>query len=250
MLLSTRALLLSLLFALSFTASAQTNAKQQLAEAAADRIVKRFHEALDFGVVYNELYVSKPSLRKAEVQIIMENMIRQGDHFSPEGEQAVARSRNIDFSSMERAYVALSNFHWLSDASVMTHPKDDKQFEKAFKDAYAKYLDPMNDEKQWPIVTNSQLDEKMTARFDGIATFFRQSIDKTKFDTPEFKRREATIEESRPPDSVELFKALFEPFGLKPTDNLYLVRRGGFYFYLLEENGEFRMLTWTERIRW
>ena len=241
-------LLLSVVFSLGLLASAQSPAKQQLAEAAADRIVKRFYEELDFGVIYREMYVSNPKLRKAEVQIIMENMIRQGDHWSGDS-SGIERRRDIDFATMERAYIALSNFHWLSAAASMTHKRDDKEFTKARDEANEKYLDPMNDKKEWPILTSNQLDEKMTARFNGMSNFFRPYVSRSSFDTPEFKRRETAIEETRPPDSIEAFKALFEPFGLKPTDELYLVRRGRFYFYLLKENGELRMLTWTDRTR-
>jgi len=69
-----RALLISFIILLGFPAAAQTPAKQQLAEAAADRIVRRFYEELDFGVIYRKMYVSNPKLRKAEVQIIVENI--------------------------------------------------------------------------------------------------------------------------------------------------------------------------------
>lgn len=45
---------------------------------AADRIVQRFYETLDFGVVYRGMYVRNERIRRAEVEIIMGNLIRKG----------------------------------------------------------------------------------------------------------------------------------------------------------------------------
>ncbi len=93
-----------LLVVLSFTAPAysQTQSRQQPAEAAADKIVRRFYDTLDFGDVYREFYINNPTIRKAEVEIVMGNMIRQGDL---EAKPEQLNSRRIDFAAMERSYI-------------------------------------------------------------------------------------------------------------------------------------------------
>lgn len=63
---------------LAFSVSAQPSARQLAAQEAADRIVQRFYETLDFGVVYRGMYVRNERIRRAEVEIIMGNLIRKG----------------------------------------------------------------------------------------------------------------------------------------------------------------------------
>jgi len=49
------------------------------------------------------------------------------------------------------------------------------------------------------------------------------------------------------PDLIDKLKELFAPAGMKNSDTIYLVRRGRFYFYIIEEKGEFTMLSWNNR---
>jgi len=223
----------------------QTQAKQQLAETAADKIIHRFYETLDFADVYREFYLSDPNIRKTEVEVVMRNMIWQGDHWAnPEQ----LKSRNIDFAALERAYVALGNFHWVAAAATQTYDGNKKLFEDETASVWEKYMEPMNGKANWPILTNKQVDEQLTARMTALAKFFRSYVVKSNVNTPEFRQREQNIRESRPPDPIERLKELFAPAGMKSSDNIYVVRRGRFYFYMMEENGEFKMLSWNNRI--
>jgi len=233
---------------LSWTAQAysQRQDKQQLAEAAADKVIHRFYETLNFADVYREFYVTNPDIRKAEVEIVMQNMIWQGDHWAKPGQ---VKSRNIDFEALERAYVALGNFHWMAAAAAQTYDGNKKKFENETALVWEKYMTPMNGNTYWPILTGKQLDERLTARFTALANFFKEYVVQTNFDTPEFRQREQRIQESRPPDPIDKLIELFAPAGLKDTDALYVVRRGRFYLYLIEENGAFKMFSWNNRIR-
>jgi len=239
---------LFLLLLLSWTAStySQTQNKQELAEAATDKAIRRFYDTLDFADVYRKFYVSNANLRKAEVEIVMQNMIWSGDHFA-KPEQL--ESRNIDFDSMERAYIAMSNFNWLLAASGDTYEGDEEKFRHEGETIWDKYMTPLNDKTSWPILTSKQLDEKITASFNAIANFCRDHVVRSNFDTPEFRRRQQNIKESRAPDPIDKLKELFTPAGMKNSDTIYLVRRGRFYFYIIEENGEFRVLSWNNRIQ-
>jgi len=237
---------LLLLLLLSWPAStySQTQNKQELAEAATDKAIRRFYNTLDFADVYREFYVSNANLRKAEVEIVMQNMIRSGDHFA-KPEQL--ESRSIDFDSMERAYIAMSNFHWLLAAASETYEGDEEKYIHEGDAIWDKYMTPLNDKTSWPILTSKQLDEKLTASFTAIANFCREHVVRSNFDTPEFRRRRQNIKESRAPDPIDRLKELFAPAGMKSSDNIYLVRRGRFYFYIIEENGEFKVLSWNDR---
>jgi hypothetical protein len=239
---------LFLLLLLSWTSTySQTQNKQELAEAATDKAIRRFYNTLDFADVYREFYVNNANLRKAEVQIVMQNMIWSGDIFA-KPEQL--KSRNIDFDSMERAYIAMSNFHWLLAASGDTYEGDEEKFSQEGGVIWDKYMTKLNDKTSWPILTSKQLNEEITATLNAIADFCRGHVVKSNFDTPEFRRRQQNIKESRPPDPIDKLKELYAPAGMKNSDTIYVVRRGRFYFYIIEENAEFKILSWNDRIRW
>jgi len=245
---STARVFLFLLLLLSWTAStySQTQNKQELAEAATDKAIRRFYNTLDFADVYRESYVTNANLRKAEVEIVMQNMIMSGDVWA-KPEQL--KSRNIDFSAMERAYVAQGNFEWLAAAVFATYQGDDKKLREESEAIWDKYMAPLNDKISWPILTSKELDERITSSFNNMSNFLKAHVVRSNFDTAEFRQREQTIVESRAADPLDQLKELFAPAGMKSSDNIYLVRRGRFYFYMLEENGEFKMLSYNNRIR-
>jgi hypothetical protein len=240
-------IVLSLLLLLGGAPSthSQTESRQQLAEKAADNIIRRFYENLDFADVYRACYVKNPEIRKAEVEIVMGNMVMQGDH-QARPEQLKARS--IDFESFERSYLAMSNFHWVA-AAGQTYQGDRKKFLNESVEIWEKYITPLNKETAWPILTSKELEEKLTASFTALASFFRGYVVRANLDTPEFWSREQQVRESRPPDSIERLKKLFAPAGMSNNTDVYIVRRSKFYLYMVEENGEFRMFSWNHRIQ-
>jgi hypothetical protein len=215
------------------------------AEQVADQIMKTFYENLDFGDVYRKWYVKNPKLRLAEVDIIVGNLIRQGDRF----DSKKAISRNIDDSTMERAYVAMGNYHWNMDALSLTGDLEDRVFKQEFEEVFKKYYEPFNQKSNWPILTSKEVDQRLTARFIGLADFFRSRVAKTRIGTAEFLTKQAKIEETKPPDSKEGLINLFSKVGLTKNDHLFLARRGRHYIYLIEEDGELRMFSFTGRIR-
>ena len=223
----------------------QGTQKQKLAEEAADRIIKRFQETLDFGEVFREEYVKNQRVRQAEVNIIVGNMVRQGDDFSP----STNSKRAIDDAAMERAYIAIANFHWISVAAFRTYDGDKGSFDQETDAAFTKFYQPMNDKSNWPILTAKELDDRITARMNSLAQVFKRYVVKTNFGSQRFKSSEAALEESKKPDPLDKLKELFVPYGLSPGDTIYLTRRGNFYIYLVEEDGVFRMLSYGDRIR-
>jgi hypothetical protein len=237
----------ALLLASSLAASAKQESKPVLAEKAADQIVQRFNETLDFGVIYNEMYVKNDRIRRAEVEIIVGNLIASGNRgFGGQWQPPTG----IDFAAKERAYLAQANFHWLSAAAFAAFKGDKEKFNKEMGEAWTKYYQPLNEKSSWPMLTTKELDERFTERMKAFSFLFLKYIDKNAFDSEEYHRWKSSIEEDKPPDSLEDLKELFRYAGMKKDENLYVVRRGRFYIYLLEENDEFRMFSYTSRIRW
>lgn len=217
------------------------------AEKVADQIVKTFYERLDFGDVYREWYIKNEKFRFAEVNIVIGNFIQSGD--------GVAGLRNppartIEQAAMERAYIANGNYHWNIDAAALTRDETkDAAFEQAIKEAWPKYYEPLNQKANWPILTSKELDDRVTSRFVGLAEVFRRHVVQDRFGSALFLKRQAAVQESSPPDPLNGLIDLFSDAGVTRADHIYLARRGSIYIYLIEENGELRMFSFTSRIR-
>ena len=245
LLLSTRFPLLFLLMIWSSSLSfAQQPSKEALAEKAADKIVKRFYETLDFGVIYRELYVKDEKLRRAEVAIVASNLLFQGE-FSKLSKR---EQYQVDFEAMERAYLAQGNFHWVLAAATWTN-SDTEKLGATFKYAWKKHYEPLMKTKNFPMRTNKEVDEVLLPGFNGMAASFRGLVVKENFGSAEYNRKESAFKEDAEPDSLETLKELFADAGVKQTDFWYIARRGRFYIYLVEEDGEFRMLSFKDRVR-
>ena len=129
-------LLLTLLATSSFAQNnlpARTPARserQKAAEEAADRVMHRFYETLDFGAIYKEMYVADP-LKTAEVRWTIRGILMQGVFALPSQERP--KTLNIDFAAMERAYIAKENFDFLSSAVKFTYDGDESKLKKEFE---------------------------------------------------------------------------------------------------------------------
>ncbi len=216
--------------------------KAEQAEAAADRIFKRFYETLNFGDIYREQYVGR-DLRKAEVDIIAGNMMLSGP-----GDPSTTKA-TIAFPARERAYIANSNYRWLSAAASMTYDGDRELLQKEMGNAFELYYSPLNDKATWPILTSEQLDTRLTSRMNSLADFFRKYVVPKNVDTEAYRLKCKSISETKPPEDLVELKQLFAYAGLSSDAEIFVVRRERFYIYLLEENGAFKMLSFSDRIR-
>lgn len=205
--------------------------KQKGAEAAADRVLTRFYETLDFAVIYREMYVSD-LLKLREVQIIIGNLLRQGrrDLSVPP----------IEFPTMERAYIAKRNFDFLVSAENFTDERDES-FDKELKPSIEKYYMAMMSPANWPILTSEQLDSRFTANLDQMNEVFRKHVVSKNLGSDLYRQRIASFKESRAPE-----QGLGRMFGL--GQDIYVVQRERLHLYFLEENGQFRMLSVTPRV--
>jgi len=221
---------------------AQSLAKQKAAEATADRVMRRLHETLEFADVYRQFYVSNPEIRQFEIQLVAGNMISQSPLVTE------PKERKITPEALERAYLALANYHFMMSAATITYDGDKNAFEQEFRNVWELYYKPLSSPTNWPILTSEQLDERFTARFNQLAAFFRKYVDSKNFDTPRYRARCNAVRESKSPEPVTGLRKLFEHVGLPPKAPIYTVRRERFYLYFIEEAGELRMLSFSSRI--
>lgn len=77
----------------------------------------------------------------------------------------------------------------------------------------------------------------------------RQYVVRENFNTPAYRTKVSQIQEDKA-DERDALRKLFAGAGsLKPEAEIYVVRRGKYYFYLIEESGSFKLLTYSGRVR-
>ena len=233
--------LIVLLTLLATSILAQTNrpttkrqsAKQKAAEEEADRVMRRFYDTLDFGVVYREMYVSEP-LKSAAVRSMFTGIVMH-----QRLERAPAPT--FDFAAMERAYIANQNFDFLASARHFTYDGDEATFKKEAEQQRIRYY-MSTVSPSLPILTAEDLDSRLTSNLNHLSEFLRKFVVKQNFETDLYRKRISLFEESR--SSEERF---VKQIGL--GRKIYVVRRERHYLYFLEENNKFRMLYVTPRVQ-
>ena len=207
-------------------------AQPQTPEATADLAMKRFYETLDFENVWKEMYVSNQAFRDLEVEAIIFKYL---DYETKEP---------IDLRAKERAYVALHNFGMLLSAAGLTNNPEDLSGKLAeMKEPYEAWS-----RRGRPIATTAELDRDFTGALNKVNDILRKHVVRERFDTPGYREREAKYPEDTPA-IPERIREVFAPAGLRPETKIHVVSRELFHFYIIEEQGAFRILTITHRRR-
>ena len=237
----TIALLFVFLVAASATCHPRTKAQrvsgeQPLVEEAADRVMRRFYETLDFATVYRELFVSNP-LKEREVRITVGYVFQFG---MPAGKYNDAAS-SMDFAPLERAYLASKQFNFLVSAQNFTYDGDEKKFRTELEAKMKQFYLPLMTESNWPIKTSDELNSHFTANYEALNSFLRQYVVAKNYQSDFYRSRVAAFRESKPPVS-----RIKDIFGLR--QKLYVAQRERLHLYFVKENGVFKMLTVTNRV--
>lgn len=208
-----------------------TSDKQQAAEAAIDRLQQRFYETLDFATIWKEMYVSDPRLRKLEVEAIIFGYIA-------EAREAVSHKVK------ERAYVAMWNFwHTFSAARFTSTEENLKKLFDEMKEPYESMTG-----RGRPFASEKELEQDFTGGMNRLSEINRKYIVREQFNTAEYKNRLARFRETEPAEPRRI-KEIFIPAGLKKDTEIYVVDREIFHYYLIEEEGAFKVLTILNRRR-
>ena len=229
---SSRIVLLAFLAALTTAQSVRSatsaQPKQRAAEAEAERVMRRFYDTFDFGVVYREMYVSEP-LKSREVRSLF---MRHG---------LGTPAPTFDFAAMERAYIAQRNFDFLVSAQNFTYDGDKETFQNEAHEELIKYYMPMQS-PNFRILTSEQLDSGFTANMNHLGEFWRKFVVRENFGSDSYRKRIALFQESRSPE-----RNFMKQIGL--GKKIYVVRRERLYLYFVEENHKFRMLSVTPGVQ-
>ncbi len=211
--------------------SAMTSQEAHRVKEAADRFVQRFRETLDFGLVFDEMFVSDA------VQRLRKAGFFQGMNISPQ------LIEQLDDGTLERAYKAFMNFYYLNGVYDLSVGKESPPPEVAAAIKASRFYNLLSvegSEAQLTITTQEEL-KQFIADLNNVAALYRQQLSRDVFDSPTYKASlKAINKEGRRALQV---KNGYEDFGVKENVKVYGVEQDLFIFFFVEENSELKVLT-------
>jgi hypothetical protein len=208
-------------------ASVTVSERQTAAEAAVDRAKQRFYETLDFETVWKESYVSDEKLRRLEVEAII------FQYLDDEAGGSIGRA------AKERAYLALWNYwHMIAGARFTNHPAIGS-FAAEMKEPYESFT-----QRGKPAADERELQEHVTGKLDVLAKLLKKYVRPGEYNSQTYKAEvEKWVGRGTDPAEPERIREVFVPAGLPKDAPIYVVGREFFHYYLIEEKGEFKILT-------
>ena len=199
----TKTIALLFIFMVATSAPSQTRTKaqrvsgeQRSVEAAADRVMRRFYETLDFGTVYRELFVSNP-LKEKEVRVTVGYVFQAGLPVGKFNDAALT----MDFAPLERAYLASKQFNFLVSAENFTYDGDKEKLRKELEPKLKQFYPPMIADAKWPIKTSDELYHHFTANYEELNSFLHQYVVPKNYNSDFYRSRLAAFRETKPPVS-------------------------------------------------
>jgi hypothetical protein len=212
--------------------SAMSSQEARRIEEAADRFIKRFRETLEFGIVFDEMFVSDAVQRLRNVGFF------QGINIS---EQLV---QNLDETALKRTYKAFMSYYYLKAAYDLGVGKDEGEPPEVVAALRAsKFHNLLSDEGSGdsPTITTRQELEEYVADLNNIAALYRQQLPQNVFDSPTYKARLTAIKKDK--RSQVRIRNGYEDYGIKEGVKVYEVEQDIFIFFFVEKNGELKVIT-------
>jgi hypothetical protein len=212
--------------------SAVPSQEARRVEEAADRFIKRFRETLEFGIVFDEMFVPDA------VQRLRNAGFFQGINI---GEQLVP---NLDDATLKRTYKAYMSYYYLKAAYDLGVGKEgNTPPEVAAALRASKFYNLLSDEGggDSPTVTTRQEMEQYVADLNKIAALYRQQLTPSVFTSPTYRASLQAIKKDKR-SSVRIRNG-YEDFGVREGVKVYEVEQDLFTFFFVEESGELKVLT-------
>ena len=229
--------LLAILFGITLT-MAQTAVAQglspldqeklKLGGAAADRFVERFQQTRDFGIVWKEFHMSDVSCT-----------IKANGVFSKEDYERL----KLEDELLERFYVAIMNYYYLKAVHDFYVVGPDLEFSE-------EALTPKEilraEKKSTYVKTNGKEPgsakeiEKMILELRRLARLYRKHTPPRAMSSPAWREKMAYLERKNVPASERIMNGDLN-FCIPENVKVYIVERGIFYFYFVEEKGSMKV---------
>ena len=210
--------------------SAISSQETRRIEEAASRFIRRFRETLDFGIVFDEMFVSDAVQRLRNVGFF------RGVNIS---EQLV---QNLDEAALKRTYKAYMSFYYLKAVYDLGVGKDDAPPpEVAAALRASKFHNLISDEGSGasPTITTRQELAEYVADLSSIASLYRGHLSQNVFDSTAYKTGLKAINKSGTLQTRDGDEGLEVKKGTK----VYVMDKDIFTFFFIAEHGQIKVLT-------
>lgn len=207
--------------------STKNTDQQRRAERIADRFIARFQQTLDFGIVWKEFRLSDPSCTHRANGILSEN-----DY---------ARLR-LNAGIIEKLYIATMNLYYLQAVYELSLTRIDSRSEDASSlpeieaiEKKSKFF--QNDDRK--LQSHEEVSE-LIGTLDQLARLYRKYIPKQAMKSATWRANEKYLRSRSGMDSEGVLNG-DETLCIAEGRNVYIVDRGVFYFYVVDEGGKMKV---------
>ncbi len=205
------------------------HAKQHRAGQVADRFVNRFRATLDFGVAWKAFRLSDPSCTHRA-----NGILTQSDY-----ERLKLSSRTI-----EKLYIATMNYYYLMNVHDLSFAgidsrsdSDDSSTPNQVKLIVKRSKFFQNDERQ---IQNAQEVGELISTFDHLSALYRKDMPAGAMRSPAWRANQKYLIGSSGTDHEGVLDGI-EIFCVPQKTKVYIVDRGLFYFYVVEEGRKMKV---------
>ncbi len=221
--------------------SKEQQEKLRQAEKAADHFVKRWRETLDLNILFDELYVTDPARRQRNLLLFCDVYV----FMNPERgcRELIGKVEN---ETLKRGFFGFWNLVYMQadydlafskpEAYDSPTPPGFEILEEEFEAVEKKYGESGPRRGQ---IRQFVLD--ITSSYEKMNALYRRNISLEMFTSARYK--ENYQREYARDDNSEILTEDLNRFSLKPGEVVYRVKRGEFYLFLVEEAGQFKVLT-------
>ncbi|HEX6189815.1 MAG TPA: hypothetical protein VFZ40_17195 [Pyrinomonadaceae bacterium] len=201
----------------------------QRARMTANRFVEKFQATLDFGATFTEVGVSNPitGLRTAKFfkSINIEDDLVKG----------------LNDEELTRIYRAFMNLHFLNALYYCGKPQQEVPSDIKLAINSSKFFSTLRDEGGVaPLITTKKELTEYVADMEKLAILYRKHLPPSLFNSASYKQCVAAS--GRPNNHDVSVRDGFEDFGVSKGSKVYVITRGLFTMYIMEEKGEMRIL--------
>jgi hypothetical protein len=206
---------------------ARNTGKQRRAEQLADRFLARFQQMLDFGIVWKEFRLSDPSCT-----------YRANGSLS---EDDYAKLR-LNGDTIEKLYIATMNLYYLKAVYELGLARLDSKSEDASTPAEIEVFEKrskffQNDDHE---LQSYEDVSELIDTFDQLARLYRKYTPKDAMKSAAWRANEKYLRSRNGTDYESVLDG-DETLCIAKGNNVYIVDRGIFYFYVVEENGKMKV---------
>lgn len=201
--------------------------KQRQAEKIADRFLDRFQQTLDFGSVWKEFRLSDPSCTQRANGVLSEN-----DY---------AKLR-LNGDIIEKLYIATMNLYFLQNVYELSRIRIDSKSDDAPAPPEIEVIEKGSKFFQNDDRTPQSHEEvrELIGTLDQLARLYRKYIPKEAMKSATWRANEKHLRSMNGMDDPRVLDG-DETLCIAKGNKVYIVDRGIFYFYVVDERGKMKV---------